>query len=159
MSDIFEEVDDEVRKDRFEALWKKYGTYAIAAAVLVVGATAANAWWRQHQVDVARDAGDAYAAALGQAFAGEPDAAIVQLRSVAEDGTPGYSALAQLQIAAVQQRNGDTAAAATTLRALSENGDAPRQLRNLALIKEALLTIETADPADLGKAHRDLPPR
>ena len=33
MSDIFREVEEDVRRERFEKLWKAYGNYAIAALV------------------------------------------------------------------------------------------------------------------------------
>ena len=38
MSDIFHEVEEEVRREHYEKLWKKYGNYVIAvASVLVLG--------------------------------------------------------------------------------------------------------------------------
>ena len=36
MADIFNEVDEDVRKDKSLALWKAYGKYVIGAAVLIV---------------------------------------------------------------------------------------------------------------------------
>ena len=35
MSDIFREVEEDVRRERFQKLWKAYGSYAIAALVLL----------------------------------------------------------------------------------------------------------------------------
>ncbi len=34
MSDIFTEVDEEVRREQLKKLWERYGNYAVAAAVL-----------------------------------------------------------------------------------------------------------------------------
>ena len=36
MSDIFHEVDEEVRRDQLKKLWDRYSIYLIAAAVLIV---------------------------------------------------------------------------------------------------------------------------
>jgi len=36
MSDIFQEVEEDVRRERYEQLWKKYGNYMVAAAIVVV---------------------------------------------------------------------------------------------------------------------------
>jgi len=36
MSDIFQEVEEDVRKERYEQLWKKYGNYIIGAAAILV---------------------------------------------------------------------------------------------------------------------------
>ncbi|MBV9138099.1 MAG: hypothetical protein JO357_13665, partial [Hyphomicrobiales bacterium] len=38
MSDIFREVDEDVRRDRFERIWKQYGNLIVAAALVVVAA-------------------------------------------------------------------------------------------------------------------------
>ena len=38
MSDIFREVDEDVRRDRFEQIWKQYGNLIISAALVMVAA-------------------------------------------------------------------------------------------------------------------------
>ena len=48
VSDIFHEVDEEVRREQLKKLWDRYGNYAVAAAVLLVLAVAAwraYLWW------------------------------------------------------------------------------------------------------------------
>ncbi|MEI9929239.1 MAG: hypothetical protein WDM89_01380 [Rhizomicrobium sp.] len=40
MSDIFHEVEEDVRRERFEKLWKQYGDYAVAALAVVILAIA-----------------------------------------------------------------------------------------------------------------------
>ena len=40
MSDIFQEVDEEVRRDKATEFWKKYQNQILAAAVLIVLASA-----------------------------------------------------------------------------------------------------------------------
>ncbi len=49
MGDIFREIDEELRHDRFEKLWREYGRYVIAGAVVVVLAVAGVSGWRQYQ--------------------------------------------------------------------------------------------------------------
>ena len=36
MSDIFQEVEEDVRRERYEQIWKQYGNYILAAAGVVV---------------------------------------------------------------------------------------------------------------------------
>jgi hypothetical protein len=43
MSDIFREVDEDVRRDRFEQIWKQYGSLIVAAAMIMVAAVAGSA--------------------------------------------------------------------------------------------------------------------
>ena len=40
MSDIFREIDEELRRDNFAKLWERYGQYLIGLAVLIVLITA-----------------------------------------------------------------------------------------------------------------------
>jgi len=46
VSDIFREVDEEVRRDQFKKLWERYGIFFIALAVLFVAAVGG---WRGYQ--------------------------------------------------------------------------------------------------------------
>src|SRR5258705_13238100 len=43
VSDIFTEVDEEVRREQLKKLWERYGNYVVAAVILVIAAVAA---WR-----------------------------------------------------------------------------------------------------------------
>ena len=48
MSDIFQEVDEEVRREQLKKLWDRYGNYVVVAAFLVVAGVAAwrgYSWW------------------------------------------------------------------------------------------------------------------
>ena len=49
MTDIFREVEEELRHDHYAKLWRKYGKYVIALAVLIVAGTAGSVAWRDHQ--------------------------------------------------------------------------------------------------------------
>ena len=48
MADIFREVEEELRRDRAEELWKKYGRYVIALAALVILAVGGVQGWRAY---------------------------------------------------------------------------------------------------------------
>ena len=48
MADIFNEIDEDVRRERYEQLWKRYGNYVIGAALLVVLATTGAVGWREY---------------------------------------------------------------------------------------------------------------
>ena len=42
MSDIFREVEEDVRRERLEKIWKEYGDYIVAALALLILAGAAR---------------------------------------------------------------------------------------------------------------------
>ena len=50
LADIFQEIDEELRRDRWEILWQKYGKYLVGCAVAIVAGTAAWVGWQNYQL-------------------------------------------------------------------------------------------------------------
>ncbi len=53
VSDIFHEVDEEVRREQLKKLWDRYGNYVVAAVVLLIagiGAWRGYEWWEAKKV-------------------------------------------------------------------------------------------------------------
>ncbi len=82
MTDIFNEVDEEVRREQLKKLWERYGNYLIAVCVLIVvgvGAWRGYEWWQAKQ---AAQSGAAFEQAVELAEAGkhqEAEAAFAKL--------------------------------------------------------------------------------
>lgn len=133
MSDeqLFREVDEEVRQDRYQQLWKTYGTYAVIAAVLIVGGTIAFVLWRDAQVS-ARDADSTrfLDAVLQESV--QADTALQELRTLAQDGTPAYRFLAQLREARLLATQGDKAQALAIFDSVAADSDLRGTYRDLA---------------------------
>jgi hypothetical protein len=143
LSDIFREVDEEVRKDRLTALWKKYGYLVIAAAVAVVLGTAASVGWREYQASVRDEEAAAFAAAMDKLNAPEGgNGALGDLAALAADGDTGYALLARLQEAGAQIKAGDRAAAVATYDAIAEDGDHAALYRDLARLLAAMALLD-----------------
>ena len=64
MSDIFREVDEELRQDQFKTLWKKYGWMIIAVVVIAIGGVGGKQAWDAYQQDKAYQLSDRYASAM-----------------------------------------------------------------------------------------------
>lgn len=110
MADIFQEVDEEVRRERLNKLWQRYGHYIIAACLLVVVAVAAwrgYEWWETKK---AVEAGAAFEQAVTLAEAGKHQEAEAAFAKLAADGTAGYRLLARLREAAELARTDRKAA-------------------------------------------------
>lgn len=45
---MFREVEEDLERQRYEALWKRYGIYVIAAVLAVVLGTAGNSYWQTY---------------------------------------------------------------------------------------------------------------
>lgn len=142
MSDIFNEVDEEVRREQLKKLWERYGNLIVAAAILVVVAVAGwrgYQWWEGRK---AAAAGAAYDAAQQLADAGKHSEAEEAFAKLAADGTPGYRLLARLREAAELAPHDAKAAVAAYDNIAGETGQP--LLAQLATIRAALLLVDTA---------------
>lgn len=149
MADIFREVDEDVRRMRYEKLWRQYGGYIIAAAALFVLAVAAGTWYRA-EVRAAREAdGMRFAQALELARAGNDAQAAAAFAQLAADAGDGYGALARLQEAAALARQGKKADAVTVYDRLAADSSTHTLVRDLATLLAGLHSIETAPYADV----------
>ena len=148
MTDIFSEVDEELRKDNFLALWKRYGKYVTAFAVaLVVGTGAYVAYQRyteSHRLQRAQE----FMAAAEQIGQGDNSAAIGAFATVAQS-TDGYGILARFRMANLKNRAGDDAGAVAIYDAIAGDSGIPATFRDLAVILAATHTLDKADPAAL----------
>lgn len=148
MSDIFREVDEEVRRERLEQLWKQYGNYITAALILVlacIGAWRGYVYWQERK---AAEAGAAYEAATVLADEGKHPEAQAAFAKLASEGTPGYRTLARFREAA-QLGLSDAKAAVTAYDALAANASLGTPLQDLAAVRAGFLLVDTAPYQEL----------
>ena len=131
--ELFREVDEEVRQDRFQELWKRYGTYAVIAVVLIVGTTVAVVVWRDMQESARMADSERFLAAVVQEQTAR-EGAIDQLRALAQDGTPGYRFLASLREASLVAQSGDATGAVSIFDAAAAAPDISDTYRDVANI-------------------------
>jgi hypothetical protein len=139
MDNFIQEIEEDIRHDRQMALWKKYGRFAVAIALLTIIAVAAVLFWRQYTARERLQDGLAYMAAM--------DLAGPQIDPAT--GSPGYAALARLQEAALLSKAGKPGDAAAIYQALANDSRSDKVFRDLALVLLALQQIDSAEPNDL----------
>lgn len=149
MSDLFREVDEEIRHERYMRLWKRYGPWAIGAAVALVLVVAGYQGWQAYTRDRAMSAAADYAAALDKAEAGNSQAAIKALGPLAESGPEGYRLVAKFRRAELQAESGNTAAAVATWDSIAADGDTPEPYGSLATLFAVMHRMGDGDPAAL----------
>jgi hypothetical protein len=148
VSDIFQEVDEEVRRERLEKLWKEYGNYIVAALILVlacVGAWRGYVYWQERK---AAEAGAAYEAASTLADENKHAEAQAAFAKLVGDGTAGYRTLARFREAAQLGLN-DAKAAVAAYDALAADASLGRSLQDLAAVRAGLLLVDTAPYQEL----------
>src|SRR5207302_2194224 len=106
VSDIFREIEEELRRDNLLKLWQRYGKYVIAVAVLALLIIGGIVAWREHQASERRAQGQRYSNALALVREGKDgDAAKVFAQLAGEGG--GYSLLAAFEEAELLAKSGD----------------------------------------------------
>jgi hypothetical protein len=127
-SAAFQEVDDAVRQDDLKLWWKRWGTWVVAGAVLVVVAVAGLVGWRQYDTAQRAAASVAYSQALAK-IGQDNAAARTELNKQADSAPEPYRALAALAAAQLLDKPEDQAAA---LEAVSAR--LPSELSDMALV-------------------------
>jgi len=143
VSDIFTEVDEEVRREQLKKLWERYGNYIVAAALLVIAAVAAWRGYDYWQTRRAAEAGAAYDAAARLADQGKHGEAEEAFAKVVTDGTAGYRALARLREAAEISERDPKAGVAAYDSIAGETTGQPL-ISELAAVRAAFLLVDTA---------------
>lgn len=145
MSDIFREVDEDLRSESFQKLWDKYGRLLIGAAVGVVVVTAVWQGWTNWQRTQNEADGERYMAAAQIAARGQSGAAIAMLEQFEAEAGPGYVTLARLQRASALVVAGDRREAVGIYDAVSADTSVDQTLRDLATLLAAQNLVDTAD--------------
>jgi hypothetical protein len=154
---LLREIDEDIRRERYAKLWKRYGSYVIAALVLVLIAVAGYSIWQERTAARQGQAAEQFAAAM--ALAGKNrTAAEERLRAIAGDGPSGYAMLAAFQQAALLAKGGDRQAARAAYQDLQRTAADPIY-RDLAVLLEAMLVLEQeALPIDADAIRAKLRP-
>lgn len=149
MSDIFNEVEEDLRRDRAARLWKKYGYYVLAAAVAIVAATAGWTWWNDHLRRRASAEGDRFFAALAKMDPSQPAPALEQFSTIGRDAKSGYRTVALMHEAGLKARAGDADGALALYRSIAADAGADPDLRDAASLLGAIVGIERLPPAEI----------
>lgn len=152
MSDLFREVDEEIRHERYKELWQRYGLWVVGAALALVLLVGAYQGWQAYSRSQAEAAAANYAAALDKVEAGERAAAIQALGELADSAPQGYRLVARFQRAQLQAEAGDRAAAVATWQAIADSGDTPAPYDSLARLFAVMHRMNSGDPAALRSA-------
>jgi len=155
MSDIFREVEEDVRREQAKKLWDRYGIYVIGAAVLIVAITAGYRGWEWYTAKKAAESGAEYYAAMQLAREGNVDEARVAFDALAAKGG-GVGTLASLRAAAAMAQSGDREGAVAEFDAIANRSGVQADLRNVARVRAAYVLLDMNDRAGVEQHVADL---
>jgi hypothetical protein len=147
VSDIFREVEEDVRRERLERIWKDYGDYIVAAVALVIIAAAGLQLWRYYHTRELARASQAYLEAEQMAANGQYEHAATAFGKLADDAPSGYAQMARLQHADALLATRDVRGAVQLYKEIAA-GDNP-VLADVARIRAGWATVDSSSRREL----------
>lgn len=150
MSDIFDETEETQRAEKWESIVKKSAPWA----ALVLGgalAIALGVWgWQSWQDSRAAKASETYQAAIEATGKNDLGLARTRFEEAAKSGTPAYKALALMQLAGMDVKDGKTEEAIKGFDAAAKAAPSPI-IADVAALKAAYLAMDKASLDDMKK--------
>lgn len=150
MSDVFREVDEEVRREQLKKLWDRYQYLIVGVVLLVVVGVGGWRFFEWQQTRQAAQLGTRFEEAIALADAGKHDEAEKIFAQIAVNGTPAYRTLARIRQAAAQAQT-DAAAATETYKQISGDTGVEQVFRDLAAVRAGGLLIDAGSYVDARK--------
>jgi hypothetical protein len=142
VSELFDEVDEEVRREQLKKLWDRYSIYIIAAALLIIAAVAGWRGYEYLEAQKAAEAGAAFDTALDLAEQNKHAEAQAAFDKLATTAPAGYRMLARLR-AAGEVAASDPQAGAKLYDELAADRSIGAEQQDLARIRAAGLLLDT----------------
>ena len=148
MSELFDEVDEEVRREQLKKLWDKYSLYFIALMVLIVAAVGGWRGYQYLEAKKAAEAGAVFEKAVELSEQGKHAEAETAFADLAAKAPSGYRTLSRLRAAAEASAR-DPKAAAKMYDDIATDRSIGSEWQDLAKIRAASLLVDSASYADI----------
>ena len=150
MSDIFSEVDEEVRREQLKKLWERYGGLLIAACVLLVVGVGGWRTYEWYEAKKAAEAGASFEAAIALSDQGKHKEAEEAFAKLAAEGPSSYRMLAKFREAA-QLGQRKPKAAVALYDQLTGDASLGQSFQDLAAVRAAMILLDTAPYGEISK--------
>jgi hypothetical protein len=141
VSEIFDEVNEEVRRDQLKKLWDQYSIYIIAGALLIIAAVGGWRGYQYLEAQKAAEAGAAFDKAVELSEQNKHAEAEAAFNDLAAKAPWGYRMLARMR-AAAEVATRDPQAAAKMYDDIAADRSVGAEQRELAKVRAAGLLLE-----------------
>jgi hypothetical protein len=148
VSEIFDEVQEEVRREQLKRLWERYSTLIVTVAFLIVagvGGWRGYLYWEGKKAQEAGAQFEAAAALSEQKKSAEAEAAFLK---IATEGPQGYRILAKFR-AAAELASRDVVGAVKLYDEVAADRNVGAAEQDLATLRAGGLLVDTAPYAEL----------
>ena len=143
MSELFDEVDEDVRRDQLKKLWEQYSIYIVAGALLIIAAVGGWRGYQYLEAKKAAEAGAAFDKAVELSEANKHSEAEAAFTDLAAKAPSGYRMLARLR-AAAEVATRDSQAAAKMYDDIAADRSVGAAEQDLARVRAAGLLLDSA---------------
>ena len=148
MSELFDEVDEDVRRDQLKKLWDQYSIYIVAVALLIIAAVGGWRGYQYLEAKKAAEAGALFDKASELAEQNKHREAEAAFADLAAKAPSGYRLLARLRTAA-ETASRDPQAAAKMYDDIAADRSVGAPEQDLARVRAAGLLLETSSYPDM----------
>ncbi len=146
---LFQEIEEDLQRQRIEALWKRYGNIILGVVLFIVLLTAAISGWRTYRVRTEQAATAGIVELLGKT-ATDKGAGVAALEEFARaHGGEAHGFLARLNAANLALQEGDADRAVAIYDELARDANVERSFRQLADLLAVQIRMDEGDPAAL----------
>ncbi|WP_439577185.1 tetratricopeptide repeat protein [Elioraea sp.] len=149
LADIFDEIEEDLRKERAKRLWDRYGWIVLLVAGGVVLGVAGWRGWQWYEHRQATEAAERFLAAASAADRGEAASAAATFAELSRGAPAGYRVFARLREAGARARLGETAEAVALYETLARDAAVPPLYRDLATLLAVMHQTDSGDPRAL----------
>ncbi|MBV9532378.1 MAG: tetratricopeptide repeat protein [Bradyrhizobium sp.] len=148
MSELFDEVDEEVRREQLKKLWEKYSIYIVGAALLVIAGVGGWRGYQYLEAKKAAQAGEAFNKAIELSEQSKHQQAEAAFADLAARAPAGYRVLARFR-AAAEAASRDPSAGAKMFDDIASDRTVGPELEALARIRAAGFLVDSASYAEM----------
>ena len=143
MADIFDEINEDLKRDQMQLLWARYGKLVMMAVASIVLLVALHQGYSALQTNQAEASASSYQQAL------QSDDVVGALEAQLGQLSDGYGMLAQFQIAAEQAANDDYGAAEASYLKLASDVSLDPLYQQMAALLSVMVAPKDADVSAL----------
>ena len=152
MADIYREIEEGLRHDRLQKVWRRLRWPLLAALLAIIGAVVAYVVVRDLAEERQLEQGAQYAMALETFQSGNPSSAVELFSSLADDADePGYVIFSRLRAAQASVAAGDTQGAVNIYDRMAGDGGIDPLYRDLATLLAADRLVDTASLEEINQ--------
>ena len=149
MADIFREVDEDIRHERYHKLWRRYRWWLIGLVVAMIAAVAGYEIIREQNSNRMEEAGKKFAFALSELEEGRSNIAVDNFLDLADSTDLGYAELSLLRAADVLIKNSNISEAVAVYDKMAADSRFDVLYRELAMLLAAQQLVDIARPEEV----------